>query len=294
MIAAWLKAARPLSQANIAVPLLFGQALAFGAFQTFSWTRFAWVHAFGLLAQLFIVFANDVADFKADRENHEPTVFSGGSRVLVEGRLSPKTLAIGALCCAVALGLFGLALTLIERLPFALLLATCPLFLLWVYSFPPARLSYRGGGEHLQALGVGVVLPVVGFYFQASTLSGFPMLALVPTYALGWAGNVVTAVPDEEADRKTSKNTVPVRLGGSTARMLALCAIALAIAATPWATPELPRWVGFASGAPAVIALFVALFSPQGSGRDALPFVVAAGSAGMLAQIGWSAAVWLS
>ncbi len=294
MISAWVQAARPLSQANIAIPLLFGEALAFGAFDTFSWARFAWVHAFGLLAQLFIVFANDVADLASDQENAEPTLFSGGSRVLVEERIHPAALAKAALGCALGLGALGLALTLTERLPFALLFVTCPLFLLWIYSFPPAKLSYRGGGEHLQALGVGVVLPIVGFYFQASTLGGFPWLALVPTYALGWAGNVITAVPDEESDARTSKVTVPVRMGGSSARLAALGVIAVALAATPWATPDSALWVRFASVAPAVIALVVAFVSPKGSGRDAIPFVLAAGSAGLLAQIGWSAAVWLS
>ena len=294
MISAWVQAARPLSQANIAVPLLFGQALAFGAFDTFTWKRFAWVHAFGLLAQLFIVFANDVADLASDRENAEPTPFSGGSRVLVEERIQPAALAKAALGCALALGALGLALTLTERLPLALLFVTCPLFLLWIYSFPPARLSYRGGGEHLQALGVGVVLPVVGFYFQASTLGGFPWLALVPTYALGWAGNVITAVPDEESDARTSKVTVPVRMGGGRARFAALGVIVVALAATPWATPNSALWVRLAAVAPAVVALVVAVASPKGAGRDAIPFVLAAGSAGLLAQIGWSAAVWLS
>ncbi|MEZ4219355.1 MAG: prenyltransferase [Polyangiaceae bacterium] len=294
MIRAWLQAARPLSQANIAVPLLFGQALAYSSFHAFSWRRLLWVHAFGILAQLFIVFANDVADRDADRLNREPTPFSGGSRVLVDGKITPRDLAYAALATALGLGLLGLSLTLVERLPFALLLATCPLFLLWAYSFPPLRLSYRGGGEHLQALGVGVVLPVVGYYFQTSTFAGLPWVALAPSYVLGWAGNVITAIPDEAADRRVDKSTVPVRLGANTARFVVLAALALGLAGTPWATPEATQLARAASVLPAAAALLVAGLNLRGDGRDSIPFVAAAGSAGLLAQIGWSAAAWLA
>ena len=95
-LAAWIQAARPLSQANIAVPLLFGQAVAFARYGAFDPLIFALVAAFGVAIQLFIVFANDLADEEADRLNDSPTPFSGGSRVLPEGKLRRADLIQGA------------------------------------------------------------------------------------------------------------------------------------------------------------------------------------------------------
>ena len=73
---AWIQAARPLAQLNIALPLLFGQALAFAALGRFSLGWMYLAGLFGLLVQLVIVFVNDFADRETDR----PTA----------GRVSPR------------------------------------------------------------------------------------------------------------------------------------------------------------------------------------------------------------
>lgn len=289
MVLAWLQAARPLAQLNIAVPLLYGQALAFAGFQAFSWHRFVLVHVYGLLAQLFIVFANDAADWEADLENRAPTPFSGGSRVVAEGKLSPRALGLAALGLALALGAFGLWVTMAERLALALVLCTAPLMLMWAYSFPPLRLSYRGGGAHLQALGVGVVLPLVGYYFQSSTLAAMPWLALAPCYLLGWAGNVVTALPDEPADRRSEKRTRPVAVGPARARRDALIALGLALALTPLAVPYASGVTRAAAVAPTAVGLLVAAAWPL---ARPVGLVAAAGGAIALAWLGWAGACW--
>lgn len=290
VLLAWLQAARPLSQANIAVPLLYGQALAFGLFQTFSWRRFALAMVYGVLTQLFIVFANDAADWEADLKNLAPTPFSGGSRVVPEGKLSPMALGKGALVLAALLGAFGFYVTLQERLALALLFCTAPLLLTWAYSFKPLRLSYRGGGEHLQALGVGAVLPVVGLYFQAGTLAALPWGALIPCYLLGWAGNVVTALPDEPADRRSDKRARPVVVGAARARLEALLAVGLALALTPLATPGVLGITRAVAVAPAASLLVVAALWPK---AQSVGFVVAAGGAIMLGFFGWAGACWV-
>ncbi|MEM6732784.1 MAG: prenyltransferase, partial [Myxococcota bacterium] len=57
---AWVRAARPPAQSNIAPSLILGQALAHQQTLIFSWEVFAWLLAFGIFDQLYIVFANDV------------------------------------------------------------------------------------------------------------------------------------------------------------------------------------------------------------------------------------------
>ena len=223
----WVQASRPLAQANIAVPLLFGQALAWNATRSFDLLWFAAIHVFGVLDHLLIVYANDVADEPSDRLNQSPTPFSGGSRVLVDGRLSAVGLAFGACIAAVALVVLTVAAAIHGR-PLAPWFAGAAIFLLWAYSFGPLRRSYRGHGEWLQAAGVGVVLPLFAFYLQAGDLAPFPMWVLSPALLLGYAGNVLTAVPDLPADRRAQKRTFAVRFGDRWARGAAVLFLAIA------------------------------------------------------------------
>ena len=83
---AWLQAARLPSAVNLQLPLLFGQTLAYATHGAVSAQLCLLLALYGLAMQLFIVFLNDWADRQADDLNETPTLFSGGSRVLVERR----------------------------------------------------------------------------------------------------------------------------------------------------------------------------------------------------------------
>lgn len=234
---AWVQAARPLAQVNIALPLLYGQALAFATHGTFRWKLFLCVHLFGLLDHLVIVFANDAADWQSDVRNATFNRFSGGSRVVPEGKLTPFALAQAALVTALAMGTLSAYLVFYEGRAFMVVIAAIALHLLWMYSFPPFRLSYRGHGEILQGLGLGVLLPVAGHYVQANTLDGLSIAGLLPAFLLGYAGNVVTALPDTPSDRATGKRSFPVRRGERAARRTAVALVIAAGVATPLAVP---------------------------------------------------------
>ena len=199
----WVKAARPLAQANIAGPLLLGQGWAAASTGRFSWTVLAWVAAFGIADQLFIVFANDYADQNHDSDQR--TLFSGGSGVLQSGVISAAALRNAALLMAIATLCVGAVLSTYSA--WALPLSASALVLLWAYSYPPLRLSFRGHGEWLQGLGVGAVLPLMGFATQAGGLSEFPFELLLGTIVLATAGNVATSLPDHAADRRAKKAT---------------------------------------------------------------------------------------
>ncbi|MBK8235435.1 MAG: prenyltransferase [Deltaproteobacteria bacterium] len=290
---AWLRAARPLAQANIAVPLVFGQALAVAHGARFDPWICVLVHVFGVLDQLVIVFANDVADEAGDRLHRAPTPFSGGSRVLVDGLLDAPRLRAAAIAAAIALvGHAGLLASVWHR-PLALVAAGAALLLLLAYSYGPLRLSYRGGGELAQGLGLGAVLPAFAYAMQAGSLDGLSPLMLLPTILLGIAGNIVTALPDEPADRLADKRSWPVRVGVRVARKHALLVTALAILCTPLvlgddATPERL----FATEAPALALLAVAALTWRSAlverRRECIAFVVAAAGAGSLAMLAWS------
>lgn len=263
-LAAWVQASRLLAQANLAVPLVLGQALAFMVHGRFSWTLFAWVQAFSVADQLFIVFANDVADAQTDRDNRTHGPYSGGSRVLVEGKLTPQQLLIGSAIAAVAMVGVCLYLGAAHGRWWTLAGAAAAVLLFWAYSFPPAKLSYRGHGEILQGLGLGVVLPVFGFYVQAGTFEGMPWPALFPLFVLGFAGNIITSLPDYPSDLVGKKRSYVVRKGQFVARRHSLELLVVAIAMGPLVIPGLP-WFAYVPMAALPLGIMVSAFRLLGS-----------------------------
>jgi 1,4-dihydroxy-2-naphthoate octaprenyltransferase len=183
-----------------------GQLLVYRLENTFSWTTALLLALYGLLMQLYIAFWNDWVDQEADRLNQNPTPFSGGSRVLPEGLLPPRALfATGALAALFILGL-GLLFTRYLDRPWTLLLFASGTFLLWAYSIPPLRLNYRGGGELLQTLGCGLLLPTIGYYAQANS---FPDSTFLLPYCLHQLAIAIAfTLPDCDADQQAGKRTL--------------------------------------------------------------------------------------
>lgn len=273
------------------MPLLLGQALAFAAHGKFSWRALALVQVFGVLDQLFIVFANDYADAESDRLNDTYAPYSGGSRVIPQGKLSAQSLRMAAISMAVALlgvSVWGAA---IMDLPWTLGAWGLALGLMWAYSFPPLRLSYRGHGELLQGLGLGVVLPGLGFYAQAGTFEGLAIASLLPVFILGYAGNVATSLPDHPSDLASQKRSYPVRVGQFRARRHCLELIAIAVCFTPLVIPgaSWPFMLACVVGPLAVLGLDLRLLgSADAENRDECRrFVTTAAAALNLALLGW-------
>ncbi len=217
-ISACIKASRLQSQSYIFLPILFGQAYYVFQGNKLDWTIFIIIQLFGLFDQLYIVYANDYADIETDLKNKTFNIFSGGSRVLVDGDLTPSQLKNLTLSAVGLCFLCGIILTLFFHRWLAVPIVTIALGILWMYSYAPVKLSYRGGGEFLQMLGVGLVLPLFGYYAQAGTLNGFPwplMLVILPTQL---ACAMATSLPDEPSDRSSKKKTATVLLGANTAK----------------------------------------------------------------------------
>ena len=297
-IGAWLQAARPLAQANIAIPLLLGESLAFHVTGEFDGVMLIAAHAFGIGVHGFVVFTNDVADEAADRLNTTFNAFSGGSRVLPEGKLSRRALAIAAGVCGLASLLLCVGLAWAGDRPAMLGAWVLAIALCWAYSFAPLRLSYRGLGEVTQGLGVGVVLPAVGWYLQIGDVQTLPWAALAPAFALAFASNISTALPDHGADTAASKWTWPVRMGQARARKHSLQIIAVAALLTPLVLPHATHAELLAAEVGPVLALLWNLRLRAHADAERRPqcarFVFFNLLAINLALLGWSALLVMS
>ena len=208
--------------------------------------------------QLMTHYSNDYFDYAADKANATPTNWSGGSRVLVAGSLSPRVALWAALVCAAAALFAALALAVVVNPgPLILPLLLLSLVLAWSYSAPPLRLHSRGLGELTVSLLVPGLTPLVGFYLQAGRLDWLPLLAVLPLCGLQFAMLLVINFPDAAGDAAVGKRTLTIRLGAPRAARLCLVVLALVYAALP-----LLLWVGLpplavlAVAAPLPLTLF--------------------------------------
>jgi 1,4-dihydroxy-2-naphthoate octaprenyltransferase len=156
---------------------------------------------------------NDVADTTsgADTANVNPTMFSGGSRMIQYGLVSLNAMraaSAGLYAVGIGIGLFLVATRGIELLWIGL----AGVFLSVAYTAPPFRLVYRGVGEICVALGFGPIM-VLGTYFVITQQLSFEAFyASLPVAILIMLVLYVNQVPDRPADAKAGKNTIVVRL----------------------------------------------------------------------------------
>lgn len=261
---AWVKASRLPSQTYIAFPILLGQMLFVAQGGSFSIVALIVAQLYGIFDQLYIVYANDWADWKTDQTNSTFNMFSGGSRVLVDGDISREALGrAAAVMAGLAAGVSVVGALLTGNWIIAPL-GIIGLLLLWAYSFKPFLLSYRGGGELLQTIGVGGVLPLMGYLIQGGQLTAFPWEILAATLPISLACAITTSLPDEPSDRASSKRTASVILGTKGAQILASVLAAASLAS--WFVLDLPA-MGLAGALiPVAIAGVLLLLSQSAHG----------------------------
>lgn len=281
----WVQASRPLAHVNIALPLFLGQAAALSTHRVFDSGWFGAAVVWGVLDHMFVIFANDYADRDAD--THARTLISGGSGVIPEGKLHARAVRRAAIACATALLAWCILLAVRGR-PWTPAYGVAAVLLLWLYSFSPGRFSYRGGGELLQGIGLGVCLPSLGYYLQTGQAFA-PAWVLLPATVLGVSGNILTALPDVSADTAAAKRTWPVRFGLGHARRVASAGIAFASLGIFMGTPGVRI---AARAVVAIVPLFFLLVSARA--RSVVVAAVSAGAALQLLIVGWIAAIVLS
>ncbi len=262
---AWIYAAKPDSWQKLLVPFVLGQAMGLGpaldAERGFSLRDSLLGLVLGLvftiLDLLFIVFLNDWGDREVDAIKR---------RMFPEG-CSPKTIPDGILparhllLAGLAAGALALVVALISELvldrPGLTVASALSLALFVAYTLPPLRLNYRGGGELLEMLGVGVVLPWLNAYYQGGTALSEGMWLLPGFALLSLASAIGSGLADERSDRAGGKRTVVTMLGNALSRKLLELLVVLGAVAWLLATLSgLPIWV---TGSGAITVLLAAL-----------------------------------
>ncbi|HEX7718647.1 MAG TPA: UbiA family prenyltransferase, partial [Woeseiaceae bacterium] len=197
-------------------------------------TRTFWIgYAVLFLIEAATVFTNEVVDYPADVLNKRYGPFNGGSRVIVDGRLSRAELQLAAWIASGMAALLAAILAFYTAAPpgASLVLLAAVLVLAIAYTAPPLKLSYRTLGELDVGFTHGPAVLVCGWVFLGGAwydplpwLMGLPIgLAILPSI-------ILANIPDREADAVVGKCTIAVRFGQRTAIMSAMVATGIAAA----------------------------------------------------------------
>ena len=215
----WLYALKLAGWPKLLVPAVLGQVLGAVSSGEVCWAGLAIGLGFTVCQLLYIVLLNDWGDVEVDTLKRRMFPSSGSPKTIPDGVLHAQSLwlaGVGAAVMAIAVGLCG-ELTLPR--PGLMLGAVGCVTLFWSYTFPPLRLNYRGGGEFLGMLGVGLAIPWFNAYAQGGELFPEPLVVVMPgLWMLALASAIASGLADEQSDRRGGKVTYVSEYGNSAAR----------------------------------------------------------------------------
>jgi 1,4-dihydroxy-2-naphthoate polyprenyltransferase len=209
---------------------IFGSALASYSGRPIDLPTFLLVQLIISSVQLSGQTANEFADVEGDALNKSRTLFSGGSGMLPNGRISKRTAAVVtaalstlAVIASGAMYIFALG----DQLTLPLI--AIGLFLAIEYSLRPLRLESSGIGEVAMAVTVGLLCPAVAFIAQGGSdlriLLSLTAVAVLTTFCL----LIMVEYPDYEADKASGKNNLVVRFGRGRSFLLGTGALIIAV-----------------------------------------------------------------
>ena len=214
-----------------AVPVLLGIAVA-ASHGAFTWWTALLTLIGGSFAHLAINVTNDIFDTLsgADDANTTPTMFSGGSRVVVYDLVSIRGLTWIALALFGAAAVIGLLLVAVTGSMMLLWIGVAGIFVGVAYTAPPLKLVYRGLGEFAVALGFGPIMLLGAYVVQTGRLAWEPLVvSLVPGILIALI-LFVNEIPDRRSDAEAGKRTLPVQFGPDAIRTGYLVAAVAAFA----------------------------------------------------------------
>ncbi|UCF79552.1 MAG: 1,4-dihydroxy-2-naphthoate octaprenyltransferase [Candidatus Eiseniibacteriota bacterium] len=204
----------PFLTASI-VPVLLGAAVAWSETGEFSLSLFLLALVAGVCLHAGTNVVNDYFDHKSG--NDEINVeyvrpFTGGSRLIQKGLLSPRTVLVEALVLFAVGGAIGIYLAVV-RGPVILVLGVIGGLCGFFYTAPPVNIAARGVGELTVGLNFGVLMTLGSYYIQAGRFSTGAFLASLPVAILIADVLFINEFPDFTADKAVGKNHLVVRLG---------------------------------------------------------------------------------
>jgi len=213
-ISLWFKACRaPFLTASIA-PVILGTAVAWYETNQFD-IIIGLLALFGTIcAHLGANIFNDYYDHLTGDDDNNPdfTPFSGGSRMIQDGKLTPRQVARAGASAFIITIVLGIILMIYSKKPELIIFGMLGLILGFTYTALPVKLSYRGLGELAIFLAFGPVTVTGAYFSQTGSISSLALLVSAPAGLLVALILYVNELQDEKADRHVKKNTLVVNI----------------------------------------------------------------------------------
>jgi 1,4-dihydroxy-2-naphthoate octaprenyltransferase len=211
----WLEAVRAPFFTAVLVPVLLASVMA--------WVEGAPVQLgyffLTLIASIFMQAGTNVINDYSDHLNRCDEInkdfqrpFTGGSRMIQKGILTPHETLTGAICFFAASTVLGLILVYLRGLPIlylGLIGTFCGIF----YTLPPFNIVARGFGELIVGLCFGTLMMLGAYYVQAQAFSSAVIVASLPPTLLIAGVLYINEFPDWAADAASGKRHLVVRMG---------------------------------------------------------------------------------
>ncbi|MGH3657512.1 MAG: prenyltransferase [Micromonosporaceae bacterium] len=191
------------------LPVGLGAAIAVWTGHPLSITWYVVAQLFAWCTHLMTHYSNEYFDLEADRANTYFTPWTGGSRALVDGLVSPKV------ALSTSFVLWAVAMLLVAAMPTtqARVLAAVTVALAWFYTAPPLAANYRGLGELTVAAILNGLWPAVAVVLQAGYVPMLLLAVLAPTAILQTVRMMIMNLGDRVSDAEVGKRTLPVIVG---------------------------------------------------------------------------------
>ncbi len=188
------------------------------------------VYWVGYLVLFFIelstILVNEYYDYDTDRLNKNAGPFTGGTRVLVEGKLRFAEIKAGIWVSLISAVGFGYLLIRIDEAgssSLILILILVGLLLGLGYTAPPFKFSYRGLGEITVALTHSPYVILCGYVFQGGSWTNpLPWVLSIPLLLSILPAIILAGIPDRLADKEVSKKVIAVLWGPRKAILMAV------------------------------------------------------------------------
>ena len=263
-------AARPNFLAASAAPVLVGSALGYATTGTFEWPVFI-LALFGIMViQAGANMANDYFDHISGNDwiNKNPTPFSGGSRFIQNGLLSPKATLLAALVAFSAGSIAGLIIVLITQSYLILAIGIIGVLGAFFYTAPPTKFGYRGVGEIVIAILFGLLPVYASYYLQTMKLDAIVLIPAIIVSILVFLVIFINEFPDLDADRAVKKRTLIVLLGIPTSIWIYRIALMVSYITAIVATAIYPKML--IAGPLYLLTFIIALRALKFTNKDAL------------------------
>lgn len=194
------------------IPITLGAVIAWTSLRAFNPEYFILTLIGGMCLHLGTNIINDYFDFRSgcDAINAEGlSPISGGSRVLLENLVRPRSAYFTALSFFAVAGLIGIVLSVTVGWG-VLLLGVVGVISGYFYV---TQLATRGVGELVVGLDFGPLMILGSYYVQSQKLVLGPLIASVPIGLLITAILWINEIPDYTADKAVGKKTLVVRVG---------------------------------------------------------------------------------